>query len=180
MNQTIAFYTQNQQPQAKFSNREYMNQSKNSRSINKKKGLAYMKQMMNKTVMVQNNDYHIFENPLPDSKCVPDQRIDRVKINKKQIYAIQNELIVSRASNVIEKQVQRRPPTARHQRVHQGNPSANVVAKEPQPQGHPELPARTAKPDRQLVHQLLHRRAAPEALQHARRAVEERVVAEQR
>ena len=97
MNQTIAFYTQNQQPQAKFSNREYMNQSKNSRSINKKKGLAYMKQMMNKTVMVQNNDYHIFENQLPDSKCESNNCTDRIKINKKQVYAIQNELIVSQS-----------------------------------------------------------------------------------
>lgn len=69
MNQTIAFYTQNQPTQTKFSNRDYMNQSKNSRSINKKKGLAYMKQMMNKTVMIQNNDYQIFENQVPDSKC---------------------------------------------------------------------------------------------------------------
>ena len=58
LNQTIVFYHQN--PQLKYSNRDYLNQSQNSRSC-KKKGLNYMKQMMNKTVLIQNQDYQIFD-----------------------------------------------------------------------------------------------------------------------
>ena len=121
MNQTITFYANNNQPQVKFSNRDYMNQSKNSRSVNKKKGLAYMKQMMNKTVMIQNNDYHILENQLPDSKCsiILIVNADRIKINKKQMYAIQNELIVRfGVFTCLEKQIQRNQQTFGHQRVY--------------------------------------------------------------
>lgn len=68
MNQTIAFYTHgNQNVPLKFSNRDYLNQSQNSRS-SKKKGLNYMKQMMNKTVLIQNHDYQVFGKSILDRK----------------------------------------------------------------------------------------------------------------
>lgn len=69
MYQTIAFYGHgNPNAHIKFSNRDYVNQSQNSRS-SKKKGLAYMKQMMNKTVLVQNNDYKMLNKSLENRKC---------------------------------------------------------------------------------------------------------------
>jgi hypothetical protein len=71
MHQTIAFYGHgNPGFPVKFSNRDYLNQSQNSRS-SKKKGLAYMKQMMNKTVMIQNKDYQILGKSLMDRNLIP-------------------------------------------------------------------------------------------------------------
>jgi hypothetical protein len=61
MHQTIGFYGKDANIM-KYSNRDYLNQSNNSRS-SKKKGLTYMKQMMNKTVLIQNQDYQVLNNP---------------------------------------------------------------------------------------------------------------------
>lgn len=70
MHQTIAFYTHGtQNVPLKFSNRDYLNQSQNSRS-SKKKGLNYMKQMMNKTVLIQNHDYQVFGKSILDRKFI--------------------------------------------------------------------------------------------------------------
>lgn len=61
MHQTIAFYGKGNNAM-KYSNRDYINQANNSRS-SKKKGLNHMKQMMNKTVLIQNQDYQVLNNP---------------------------------------------------------------------------------------------------------------------
>ena len=64
LNQTLVYYRHGgNKSQVKYSNRDYINQ--NSRST-KKKGLNYMKQMMNKTVLIQNQDYKILNNPLTE------------------------------------------------------------------------------------------------------------------
>lgn len=64
LNQTLAFYRHGgHNSQVKYSNRDYINQ--NSRS-SKKKGLNYMKQMMNKTVLIQNQDYNMIKNQMMD------------------------------------------------------------------------------------------------------------------
>mmetsp|Transcript_8055 Transcript_8055/g.7622 ORF Transcript_8055/g.7622 Transcript_8055/m.7622 type:complete len:190 (-) Transcript_8055:125-694(-) len=63
LNQTLAFYRHGgHKSQVKYSNRDYLDQSSRS----KKKGLNYMKQMMNKTVLIQNQDYNIIKNPVID------------------------------------------------------------------------------------------------------------------
>lgn len=68
MYQTIAFYGHgNQNIPVKFSNRDYVHQSLNSRS-SKKKGLNHMKQMMNKTVLIQNQDYKVFGKSMGDGR----------------------------------------------------------------------------------------------------------------
>jgi len=69
LNQTMAVYDAHnyQYIPSKHSNREYINQSQNSRT-SKKKGLNYMKQMMNKTVLIQNHDYQIFGKPIADRR----------------------------------------------------------------------------------------------------------------
>lgn len=62
LNTTMAIYNKkaNFLP-ATITNRETHNQSQNSRqNLNKKKEIAYMKQMMNKTVLIQNQDYNTF------------------------------------------------------------------------------------------------------------------------
>lgn len=61
MHQTIAFYGKGNNA-IKYSNRDYLNQNQNSRS-SKKKGLNHIKQMMNKTVLIQNQDYQVLNNP---------------------------------------------------------------------------------------------------------------------
>jgi GrpB-like predicted nucleotidyltransferase (UPF0157 family) len=64
LNQTLAFYRHGgHNSQVKYSNRDYL--SKNSRST-KKKGLNYMKQMMNKTVLIQNQDYAVGKGAVVD------------------------------------------------------------------------------------------------------------------
>lgn len=57
LNTTMAVYNKNVNfLPSTVSNREVHNQSHNSRGGNKK-DLSYMKQMMNKTVLIQNQDY---------------------------------------------------------------------------------------------------------------------------
>lgn len=66
LNQTMALYSQNKYySQSKHSNRDYFNQVNNSRA-SKKKGLNYMKQMMNKTVLIQNQDYQVLGKSIPE------------------------------------------------------------------------------------------------------------------
>ena len=68
LNQTTALYSQNKYySQSKHSNRDYFNQVNNSRA-SKKKGLNYMKQMMNKTALIQNQDYQVLGKHIPDRK----------------------------------------------------------------------------------------------------------------
>lgn len=66
LNQTLIFYRHGgHNSQVKYSNRDYLYQNNNSRS-KKKKGLNYMKQMMNKTVLIQNQDYQALNHPTKD------------------------------------------------------------------------------------------------------------------
>lgn len=99
MHQTLAFYGHgNPSSQIKYSNRDYLNQSQNSRS-SKKKGLAYMKQMMNKTVLIQNQDYKMLAKSIPDRKFIfrkiSNMTIGTTKMNKKNSYMFKNDMMVS-------------------------------------------------------------------------------------
>lgn len=63
-----------------ISNRETNNQSQNTRA-GKKKELAYMKQMMNKTVLIQNQDYASFNPQFVPVRQKAGLRIDSKKKN---------------------------------------------------------------------------------------------------
>ena len=67
LNQTMALYNQNKYyaQQNKHSTRDYFNQVNNSRA-SKKKSLNYMKNMMNKTVLIQNQDYQVLGKSIQD------------------------------------------------------------------------------------------------------------------
>lgn len=83
LNQTLIFYRPGgNHSQVKYSKKDYLNQ--NTRS--KKKGLNYMKQMMNKTALIQNQDYQAHNRTIKDFKGA--------KMRKKNLNMIKNDLMV--------------------------------------------------------------------------------------
>jgi len=79
LNTTLAIYNKNFLPST-VSNREANNSSNNSKA-NNKKGLVYMKQMMNRTVLIQNQDYHSLNYTIPNVKNKIHPRMDSKKKN---------------------------------------------------------------------------------------------------
>lgn len=77
---------------ATISNRENQNQSQNSRP-SKKKEMSYVKQMMNKTVMIPSQDYHPFNSKVVGVKTkIGDGRI------KKNSLVIPKQVMMVRSS----------------------------------------------------------------------------------
>lgn len=81
LNTTMAIYTKkpNFLPST-ISNRDAQNQSQNSRT-NKKKELNYVKQLMNKTVLIPNQDYQPFNQKITGFNNKINQRVDTKKKN---------------------------------------------------------------------------------------------------
>lgn len=73
-----------------ISSRETQNQSQHSRS-SKKSELAYMKQMMNKTVLIQNQDYTSFN---PHVVAVRDKIGPRMENKKKNSLVIPKQVMM--------------------------------------------------------------------------------------
>ena len=91
LNTTMAIY--NKKPNflpTTISSRETHNQSQNSRS-SKKRDLAYMKQMMNKTVLIQNQDYTSFN---PHVVAVRDKIGPRMDNKKKNSLVIPKQVMM--------------------------------------------------------------------------------------
>lgn len=80
LNTTMAIYTKAKFLPTTVSNRDAQNQSQNSRS-SKKKDLNYVKQMMNKTVLIPNQDYQPFNQNITGFNNKISQRVDSKKKN---------------------------------------------------------------------------------------------------
>ena len=77
LNSTMAIYHKNPNfLPSTVSNREAHNLSQKSRAGNRKQDIAYVKQMMNKTVLIQNQDYSSFNSHISGVRHNIGARVD--------------------------------------------------------------------------------------------------------
>jgi hypothetical protein len=107
LNTTMAVYKKpNNILPTTISNRETHNQSHNSRS-SKKKNLNYMKQMMNKTVLIQNQDYSSVGPP--NVSGVRQQIGPRIDLKKKSALLVPKQVVMVRLLFLLFRDLRKRP-----------------------------------------------------------------------